>query len=70
FIDYVTHLAGNVIINIFSYLREEKDLSSFLRIYNALWYILYGVQPPKSEGGLALIFPDIDKAFSAEAIIR
>lgn len=70
FIDYVTHLAGNVIINIFSYLREEKDLSSFLRIYNALWYILYGVQPPKSEEGLALIFPDIDKAFSAEAIIR
>lgn len=70
FIDYLTHLAGNVIIHVFSNLREEKDVSKFLRLYNALWYVLYGVQPPKSEKGLALIFPDIDKAYSAEVIIK
>ncbi|MEM1603290.1 MAG: hypothetical protein QXL29_00275 [Zestosphaera sp.] len=70
FIDYLTHLAGNVIISVFSNLREEKDVSKFLRLYNALWYVLYGVQPPKSEKGLALIFPDIDKAFSVEVIIK
>lgn len=73
FIDHLTHLAGNVIINIFSSLREGRDISRFLRLYNALWYVLYDLQPPKSkvsEKSLALIFPDVDKAFSAEVIIK
>lgn len=69
-IDYLTHLAGNVIINVFSSLREERNVSRFLRLYNAMWYVLYGVQPPQSREGLALIFPDADKAFSAEVIIK
>lgn len=70
FIDHLTHLAGSVIIYVFNNLREDKDVSKFLRLYNALWYILYGVQPPTSEKGLALIFPDVDKAYSVEVVIK
>jgi len=69
-IDHLTHLAGNVIISVFNSLREEKDVSRFLRLYNAMWYVLYGVQPPQSREGLALIFPDVDKAFCTEVIIK
>jgi hypothetical protein len=69
FADHLTHLVGSVIINIFSNLREAGELRGLLRLYNALWYALYGVAPPQKEG-LVIIFPDLDKAFSAEVIIK
>lgn len=67
--EYLTHLAGNCIINIFTGFREGSNLSDLIRLYNALWYAIHGIYPPHAEEGFGVVFPDADKAVSAEVII-
>lgn len=67
--EYLTHLAGNCIINIFTGLKEGRDLSDLIRLYNALWYAVHGIHPPRVIRGFGVVFPDADRAVSAEVII-
>jgi len=53
-IDVITRLAGLSIIEGFRRLNEGKSLDPIIRVLNALWYLIYGVKPPKNDSSLVV----------------